>query len=907
MNSINHIIKTFAIKTNLSDSMVLRIDLILTLFDEILISSNEKQYKKILCSLNKIFNDHEKNENKIKDFDYYFDDYNDSEIKKVLRFLSCYFHLLNQCEIEEINYRNNIKSKNSNYSKPLTDSIYDAIKFLNDKKIPYHEAKDIVDNILFEPTLTSHPTEFRRISLLTKQNQILKLVNKYLFSKNHTDKKSLLRNEIKNQIYIFMNTDDFRIKDISPKDEIKNSIFLMFNSIWESIPIIYSDIRASFKNYYNENYHFKKNINFCTWIGGDRDGNPNVTSDITRWTLQYQRIQILKKYIDSVETLFYNLSLSKQNDTKFEAGIDDDLTKLELSSDAIKFKNEPIRLKLLLIKLKLEKSLSQIEEGQININYNISDFKSDLLEIKNHMLNNFPINLFENSMLENLIIQADTFQFNLLQLDIRQHSDCHEQFIDELLDKNYKNLKENEKLKVITQLIKNNEKIIDLNKLSKVSLEMYQTFKVIIENLKHHPSSIKSYIVSMTHATSDILEVLFIFNQVKSDLNIKNDLFLNIIPLYETIYDLSKAKVLLDDLLGNEIYKSHLVNVNNYQEIMLGYSDSNKDGGIFMANYSIHSCIRDINDVFKKHQTKYSIFHGRGGSISRGGGKSNEAIMSLPSFSEQQKLRMTEQGEIISYRYGNSAISKRHLEQILSALIKNSLKEIKDDSNFVQFSSLAKSTFKNYQENILTLPFWKFFIKSTPIKYISKLKISSRPYARKEIKFSETGFDEIRAIPWVSSWIQTRYNVSGWFGLGEELNKLIESDKLVFLQNLYQESSFFKNIMDNITFEMARSRIPISKKYSEINNDNRINDMIEKEFKLILKSYLLISKNDALLSRNKVIENLIRFRNPTTDLLNIIQIEYMSRISNNPKKIDINNEIIISSINGIAAAMQTTG
>ena len=199
MNSINQIIKSFAINSNLSESIILRIDLILTLFDEILIASDYKMYSKILSSLDKIFSHHLKDASLIKDFDYYFKNYNDNEIKKILRFLSCYFHLLNQCEIEEINFRNKLKSQKSDLKQPLKDSIFDAIKFLSEKKITFHDAKNIVESILFEPTLTSHPTEFRRISLLTKQNQILKNINEYLFNNNHQDIKSNLRNKIKNE------------------------------------------------------------------------------------------------------------------------------------------------------------------------------------------------------------------------------------------------------------------------------------------------------------------------------------------------------------------------------------------------------------------------------------------------------------------------------------------------------------------------------------------------------------------------------------------------------------------------------------------------------------------------------------------------------------------------------------
>ena len=888
--------------------MISRIDLILDLFDEILLSSNKKFYNNLVKSLKKIFSDHKKNNNQINDFDYYFCNYSDNDVKKALRFLSSFFHLLNQSEIEEINFKNNLKLKESSLSNPVKDSVNDAIKFLKEKNISYSKAKKITDNILFEPTLTSHPTEFRRISLLNQQNKILKNINSYLFKNLSEYKKNQLKKIIRNQMFIFMNTDDYRITKISPQDEIKNSIFLMFNSAWDSLPILYNDFNEAFNSYYNKKYNFNKNINFCTWIGGDRDGNPNITSEITSWALKFQRQQILNQYINSVNNLFYDISLSHIKDNEFEKNINKDLKKINISNNQLlRFKNEPIRLKLLLIKYKLETSLNQIKNDKLNIDYEYLDFEKDLMIIKNHLIQSYSVDLIEFSELENLIIRSKTFEFNLMQMDIRQHSDCHEEFIDEVFNYNYKILNENQKQEKLNRLIKTHKNYINKDKLSKQSLEMYDTFKIIIQNLIYHPKSIKSYIVSMTHKTSDILEVIFIFNQVKKDLGIRKKLILNIVPLYETIDDLKNAKNLLDDLLGNTVYKTYLKKINNYQEIMLGYSDSNKDGGIFMANYSIQLCIKNLNNVFKKHGINYSIFHGRGGSVSRGGGKSNEAIRSLPSFTEKQKLRMTEQGEIISYRYGNCDISKRHLEQILSALIKNSVKAVKKDLNINELKFLAESSLKNYKKNITNLDFWKFFIKTTPINFISKLKISSRPSSRSKLFLNKEGFDEIRAIPWVSSWVQTRYNISGWFGIGYEINQLIKLGKLKVLEDLYSDSLFFKNMLDSITFEMARSRNPISKKYSKISDYNEINKIIEKEFSYIHKNYLLISKNKTLLGRNPVIENLIKFRNPMTDLLNIIQIEYLKRISSSKETKQINNEIIMSSINGIAAAMQTTG
>ena len=416
MNFINKTIKSFAIKSNLSDSMVERIDLISQLFDEILFISNKKLYNKIANLLSDIFSHHSKKNNQIEDFNYYFGDCNDHDIKIILRFLSCYFHLLNQCEIEEINYRNSIKSKRSNFSKPIKESTSDAIKFLFDNKVSYKKAKAIMQSVLFEPTLTSHPTEFRRISLLTQQNVILNDINNYLLINHNQLEKNLLKEKIRNQIYIFMNTDDLRSVNILPEHEIKNSIFLMFNSAWESVPMIYNDIRNAFKTYYNKDYDYSKNINFCTWIGGDRDGNPNITSQVTNWALKFQRTQIIKQYILSIDELFHELSLAQKKDLKFEAELTKDFKKVNLSKEKkMRLKNEPLRLKLYLIKQKLIKSLEKIENDKLNIDYSYPDFENDLLDLEKHLKNNHPIDLIKNSSLEKLIIRAKTFQFNLLQ------------------------------------------------------------------------------------------------------------------------------------------------------------------------------------------------------------------------------------------------------------------------------------------------------------------------------------------------------------------------------------------------------------------------------------------------------------------------------------------------------------
>ena len=903
MKSIKNIIKSFALESNLSESMILRIDIILDLFDEILLETDKDLYYKIISSLNKIFSDHIKNDMEIRDFDIYFGKYNNEEIKQALKFLSSYFHLLNQCEIQEINFRNNLKSIESNIEKPLKDSINDAVKFLYDNKVSYEESLKILKEIVFEPTLTYHPTEFRKISLLVQQKKILRKIDEYLFNNYNKEKKKILKKDIKNKIFIFFNTPDIITSSVSPKDEVKNSIFIMLDSVWKSVPEIYKDFKYSFKNYYKKSYQFNRNINFCTWVGGDRDGNPNITSSITKWTLKFQRIEILKKYIDLINDIYFQLSLENVEDQIFENKIKQSLAKIKIDKTIIdNHKSQQIRLQLFIIKTRLEDNLFLIQNNKLNIKYNYEDFKYDLIILKKHLENNFTFNLYDNSDLERLLILVETFKFHLFQMDIRQHSDIHSEFINEILFNGYKEKTELEKQDIIENIFASKVVAIDKNKLSNSSLELYETFEVIIKNLIYQPNSIKSYIVSMTHQTSDILEVFLIFNLVKLNMEVKENLYLPITPLYETIDDLNNVKTLVNNLLDNSIYRTYLKTGDNFQELMLGYSDSNKDGGIFSANYYLSKCIGEINEILNNYKIKYSIFHGRGGSISRGGGKSNQAIRNL---NLKEKLRMTEQGEIISYRYGDEKISKRHIEQILSALIKNTIKKNKKDRNITDLKFLADSAYKQYKENIINIDYWRFFLKSTPIDFLSKLNISSRPPSRSEISLDNLGINEIRAIPWVASWVQTRYNISGWYGIGKILNENMKGDNFKNLKNIYEESSFLRSIFDNITFEMARARIPVSKKYAEIHKFKNIHEMIEKEFFLIKESFLKLTGSTRLLDRNLVIENSIKFRNPTTDLINIIQIEFLYRVRKDKK--NVNDEILTSTINAMASAMQTTG
>jgi len=317
-----------------------------------------------------------------------------------------------------------------------------------------------------------------------------------------------------------------------------------------------------------------------------------------------------------------------------------------------------------------------------------------------------------------------------------------------------------------------------------------------------------------------------------------------------------------------------------------------------------------LAEIMIDNKIEFRLFHGRGGSISRGGGKTNKAILSLPNICQNGRIRMTEQGEVITYRYGSPEIAKRHLEQIINAQLLGLIEQSVDSNEKITFmKQIVNDSMKTYKEKIINEDCWNYFTNASPINHISKIPITSRPASRDEIIEKLSGFDNLRAIPWVFSWTQMRYNLSGWFGLGTALEKEInQRSNLIELRNFYKKSKFFKQLMDNMSFEMARSRLNISQLYASKEEEKDFHSIIENEFNLCLDAYKKITGFNELLERNKVISNSIDFRNPMTDLLNIIQIELLKRwrLNKNNSDKEIDNSIFMS-INCIAAAMQTTG
>ena len=914
---------TFAKQCGISAQMQARSVLIFELLETVFSSldnSKELQFKNFLHSLLSSGNHTSMNSSILSTLETW----SNGDLYQVLKFIGTYFHLLNQAELSEIISINRNRSNNATFNNPKADSIFAGIKDLKQKNIDFDTAKTIIKRIRIHPTFTAHPTESRRQSAISKQKKIIKKIDQILFHKLGEKEKSDLMNEAKRLCALLMMTDDIRSQRISIKDEINNTINNTLDALWDAVPRLSYDMTSAFEIYYNEKVTISNFIRFHNWVGGDRDGNPAVTYKITEYAIQTKKIRITEKFINSLEMLYDELSITVKDPTKItelQNSIKADVINLSIDEkiqEQLQF--EPFRLKIFCIKQKLERHKEKLTSTSKKTDYTSDEFISELKLIQA----SFQLLSHETSIdrgpTRDLIIQAEIFGFNMMSLDIREHSDAHEAVIHEILknlncQSNYIALNESEKNKILTEGIKFQNELEQsfINTLSEQSQETLLTFLVIKKELLIDPNSISSYIVSMTHTKSDILEVLFLarLTGIIHYHDGKMDCGLHIIPLYETIADLQSAPAQFSELLDDDIYKKYLQSQGVFQEIMLGYSDSNKDGGMGMAQYSLYKCQENLAKICNEKHIDFRLFHGRGGSISRGGGKSNKAIISLPSVCHNGKIRMTEQGEVISYRYGSSRIAKRHLEQLIHAQMIGLAGIIDDKKEFESPLNLDISmrAFDTYQKNIINQQCWKYFINATPINHISSLPIASRPAARAKLADESVGFYDLRAIPWVFSWTQLRYNLTGWFGLGTALfHSIDKSSKLNEVKMLYNKSKFFIQLMDNMSFEMARSRLHISELYAKTKNEKAFHTILMKEYQLCLNAYKSISGYENLLDRNPVISSSIAFRNPFTDLLNIIQVLLLRRQRKNIDRVnqDLDRSIYMS-INAIAAAMQTTG
>jgi phosphoenolpyruvate carboxylase len=819
----------------------------------------------------------------------------------LLRAYGAYFHLVNQAEKQEILRVNRERSRRG--SRP--ESIATTIAQLKTDDLPLEKVMYVLSRLDIQPTLTAHPTEARRRSVLHKQRHIAELLERLRQPDITPEAYAAAGDALHEQIALLMATGDVRLERPQVLDEVDHGLFFMRSSIWDVAPRVYHDVQQAVGNEYGVRPGLDRILRWRSWIGGDRDGNPQVTAKITAETLERHRALAIELHLAELDELREELSISDllvptpKRLADVIAALDDDWVN----------PNEPYRRLITWM----------IHQLQTNARYSVTEYFEHLTLMHGALTTSGFGDVARNGRLARMLILAQTFGFSMASLDIRQHSNVHERAAASLLKAagitdNYQELEENERVSVLARAIREPLSLHDGVSLTDDLRETLDTFALMRSARDRDPQAIGSYVISMTHSVSDMLEPM-LFAKESGLLRIQNGAVasdIDFVPLFETIDDLADAGVRLQQLFENEIYRQHLKARDNFQEIMLGYSDSNKDGGYWMANWSQQRAQDVVSSVCREHRIEFRLFHGRGGTVGRGGGRSSSAIHAMPASAHNGRIRMTEQGEVISFRYGLPGLAHRHLEQLVSAMLVTTSRASgrharppADDADFELMDEIADATMRAYRELIEDEALWSFYLQATPIEHIGHIPIASRPVSRKGA--ADLTFDDLRAIPWVFAWTQTRYIVPGWYGIGQGLAPMIaDESNLQRMRVLFERWPFFNMVVDNAMREMARARFEIARRYAALADDGAaVHAKLERDFELARDALLRIAGRTSLLPEDDVISKSIALRNPYTDVLNLVQIELLRRYRESES--DELRHLLFLSINAIAAAMQSTG
>ena len=814
-------------------------------------------------------------------------------LRWLLQAYSAFFHLVNQAEQQEIVRINRERTR----AGRRPESIADTVRRLKENG----HSGDVVLNALahldIQPTLTAHPTEARRRSVLHKQRRIAELLSELRRPDATPGEIANATSALREQISLLLATDDVRAERPDVSDEVAHGLYFMRGSIWEVTPQLDQDLRVAVQRHYGVSpTTIPPILRWRSWIGGDRDGNPGVTADVTQETLDRHRAVALELQLAELMQLREELSISDHlvdPDAELQRVVDP-------LADGWVNPHEPYRRLVTWI-------IKQIEE---QTSYSPQDLIAHLELMRGALERSGFGDVARHGRIARSLVLARTFGFHLAALDIRQHSRVHEQAVAELLGSGYETLSEEERLRELSAgLTRRHEGT--KNELSEVAREMVAVFQLIRRARERDPASIGSYIISMTHSVSDVLEPMWLAQLAGLDGE------LDFAPLFETIEDLHHAGERMKALFEHPVYRAHLKRRGDFQEIMLGYSDSNKDGGYWMANWAQHRAQEALGRVCREYGIEFRLFHGRGGTVGRGGGRAGGAIDAMPPVAHNGRIRVTEQGEVISFRYALPGLAHRHTEQLVSAMLRTKVAAAEHElprepaaADQALMDEIAERSMKAYRALIDDPHLWEFYISATPIEHISRLPIASRPVSRKAA--AEVQFEDLRAIPWVFAWTQTRYNIPGWYGVGQGARVLLDDkDKLERARRMYEEWPFFRNVIENAQREMARARLNIAARYAKLAETGHAtvcHERIAEDFQHARSAILAITGQEELLDNSPVIQKSIALRNPYTDVLNLLQVELLRRYrgAGEHERAQL-RQLLFLSINGIAAAMQSTG
>lgn len=852
---------------------------------------------------------------------------------QVIRAFAVYFQLVN---IAEQNHR--IRRKRD-YERSAGEtvqpgSIEDSVKDLKERGLSYDEVQDILQGLSLELVMTAHPTEAMRRAILDIHKRIaddvMQLDNPTLTFRE----REQLREKLLNEVITLWQTDELRDRKPTVLDEVRNGMYYFHETLFHVLPDVYQELERCLTKYYPEHdWHVPTYLRFGSWIGGDRDGNPSVTADVTWETLLMQRKLAVREYQRILAELFRYLSFS----TTIVNVTDELLTSIEKDRENVvlnktpqwRNEKEPYRVKLTYMTEKLHNVIDESKKDSPDRYNSVEELIEDL-NIIDRSLRHHYADYVANTHIRHLIRQVELFGFHTAKLDIRQHSQEHENAMTEILahmniTENYAELNEDNKVQLLERILNDPRPLTSpYQEYSESTTECLNVYRTVFRAQQEFGEQcISSYLISMTEAASDILEVMVFAKEVglfrkESDGTVVCTL--QSVPLFETIDDLHAAPAIMRQLFNMPIYRKSVTSMHDLQEIMLGYSDSNKDGGVVTANWELRVALKQITAAAEEFGVKLKFFHGRGGALGRGGMPLNRSILAQPPHTVGGGIKITEQGEVISSRYSLKGIAYRSLEQATSALLtqavlarqpqQSDLYEEKWESIIREMSEVS---LHKYQDLVFREPdFLKFFRESTPLVEVGELNIGSRPSKRK----NSDRFEDLRAIPWVFAWTQSRYLFPAWYAAGTGIQEFYGDDeeKLKVLQDMYANFPFFRSLIDTLQFAIVKADLVIAKEYANMSSDesmkNRIFSQIEEEFKLTKSLVLKITGEMEMLDNAPTLQESIRLRNPYVDPLSYLQAQLLAelRILREQGGDDslLLREVLLT-INGIAAGLRNTG
>jgi phosphoenolpyruvate carboxylase len=820
---------------------------------------------------------------------------------------------------------------------PQDSSLAATYAKLDSAELDSSTVSDALAGALVSPVITAHPTETRRRTIFDTQHRITELMRLHMYGQERTDDGREIERELRRNILTLWQTALIRLSRLKIQDEIETGLRYYPAAFFEVVPQVNAEVRNALRSRWPDSELLSEPfLRPGSWIGGDRDGNPNVTAEVVRLATSSAAYTALDHYFTEITALEEELSMSARL-----VKVSDALVALADQCDEPARADEPYRRALRVIHARLTTTAFEILDRQPEHELDLglgryqtpAELSADLDVVDDSLRTNGSAVLADDR-LSRLREAVHVFGFHLSGLDMRQNSDVHEEVIAELLSwagvhADYRSLPEPERVELLAAEVATRRPLsryvgsspkgliaegAELSELARKELDVVASAARAVKVFGPH--SVPNYIISMCQSVSDMLEAAVLLKEVGL-LDVSGQQVytpVGIVPLFETIDDLQRGSSILEEALDLPVYRAITSARGDSQEVMLGYSDSNKDGGYLAANWALYRAELDLVESARKTGIRLRLFHGRGGTVGRGGGPSYDAIRAQPPGAVNGSLRITEQGEVIAAKYAEPQTAHRNLETLLAATLEATLLDIEGLGDaagpaYEVLDDLAARAQRAYSELVHDTPgFVEYFKESTPVSEIGALNIGSRPTSRKPT----TAISDLRAIPWVLAWSQSRVMLPGWYGTGTAFEEWIsEGDgRLEVLRDLYRRWPFFRTVLSNMAQVMAKSDMGLAAHYSELVSDEqlrrRVFDKILAEHTRTIRMHKLITGHDDLLADNPALARSVFNRFPYLEPLNHLQVELLRRYRSGDDDELVQRGILLT-MSGLATALRNSG